>query len=98
MQDSSSRRAAASCQVLGPEQHIQRSRAKGNSSTVMSHLLSRKLCCSLCSHSSVHKTISFQLQSVSGGAWAGSVYDVDRILAVLEAGRKALETAAPDEA
>nr|WP_028552876.1 YjhG/YagF family D-xylonate dehydratase [Paenibacillus sp. UNC451MF] len=30
------------------------------------------------------------LQSVSGGTWAGSVYDVERILAVLEAGKKAL--------
>lgn len=28
------------------------------------------------------------LQSVSGGTWAGSVYDVDRIIAVLEAGKK----------
>jgi putative YjhG/YagF family dehydratase len=34
------------------------------------------------------------LQAASGGAWAGCVYDVDRILAVLEAGRKALETTA----
>ncbi|MBE1445369.1 YjhG/YagF family D-xylonate dehydratase [Paenibacillus sp. OAS669] len=31
------------------------------------------------------------LQSVSGGTWAGSVYDVDRILAVLEAGKRAME-------
>jgi putative YjhG/YagF family dehydratase len=30
------------------------------------------------------------LQSVSGGIWGGSVYDVERILAVLEAGEKAL--------
>jgi xylonate dehydratase len=30
------------------------------------------------------------LQEVSGGAWGGAVYDVDRIVAVLEAGRKAL--------
>jgi putative YjhG/YagF family dehydratase len=30
------------------------------------------------------------LQDVSGGAWAGSVYDVERILRVLEAGRRAL--------
>ncbi len=30
------------------------------------------------------------LQSVSGGTWAGSVYDVDRIIKVLDAGRKAL--------
>ena len=33
------------------------------------------------------------LQSASGGTWAGSVYDVDRILAVLEAGKRALERA-----
>jgi xylonate dehydratase len=31
------------------------------------------------------------LQQASGGAWRGSVYDVDRILHVLEAGRKALQ-------
>lgn len=30
------------------------------------------------------------LQDVSGGTWAGAVYDVDKILEVLEAGRKAL--------
>jgi putative YjhG/YagF family dehydratase len=30
------------------------------------------------------------LQDVSGGAWGGSVYDIDRILAVLEAGKGAL--------
>lgn len=30
------------------------------------------------------------LQQASGGSWAGSVYDVDRILALLEAGRRAL--------
>jgi putative YjhG/YagF family dehydratase len=30
------------------------------------------------------------LQSVSGGTWKGSVYDVDRIIAALEAGKKAL--------
>jgi xylonate dehydratase len=30
------------------------------------------------------------LQEVSGGTWAGSVYDVDRILAVLEAGKTSL--------
>jgi len=30
------------------------------------------------------------LQAASGGTWAGSVYDVDRIIAVLEAGKKAL--------
>ena len=34
------------------------------------------------------------LQEVSGGAWSGCVYDVDRILRVLEAGLKAL--AAPE--
>jgi putative YjhG/YagF family dehydratase len=31
------------------------------------------------------------LQSVSGGAWAGAVYDVDAILRVLEAGKQALD-------
>lgn len=31
------------------------------------------------------------LQAASGGTWAGSVYDVDRIVAMLEAGKKALE-------
>lgn len=31
------------------------------------------------------------LQSVSGGTWRGSVYDVDRIIEVLEAGKKALD-------
>ena len=30
------------------------------------------------------------LQDIGGGAWGGSVYDVDRILKVLSAGRKAL--------
>ena len=30
------------------------------------------------------------LQAVSGGTWGGSVYDVDKIIAVLEAGKKAL--------
>jgi dihydroxyacid dehydratase/phosphogluconate dehydratase len=30
------------------------------------------------------------LQAVSGGTWSGSVYDVDAILEVIEAGRKAL--------
>lgn len=30
------------------------------------------------------------LQAISGGAWAGAVYDVDKILRVLEAGKKAL--------
>lgn len=31
------------------------------------------------------------LQSISGGTWRGCVYDVDRILEVIEAGKKALE-------
>lgn len=31
------------------------------------------------------------LQKVSGGTWKGSVYDVDRIIEVLEAGEKALQ-------
>ncbi len=30
------------------------------------------------------------LQDVSGGPWGGSVFDVDAILEVLQAGRKAL--------
>jgi xylonate dehydratase len=30
------------------------------------------------------------LQDVSGGAWGGAVFDVDRIIEVLDAGRKAL--------
>jgi dihydroxyacid dehydratase/phosphogluconate dehydratase len=30
------------------------------------------------------------LQSVSGGTWRGNVYDVDRIITALEAGKKAL--------
>jgi len=30
------------------------------------------------------------LQEVSGGPWAGCVYDVEKILRVLEAGKKAL--------
>lgn len=30
------------------------------------------------------------LQSVSGGAWKGAVYDVDKIIEVIEAGKKAL--------
>jgi dihydroxyacid dehydratase/phosphogluconate dehydratase len=33
------------------------------------------------------------LQEVSGGTWGGSVFDVDAILAVLAAGRKALDEA-----
>lgn len=32
------------------------------------------------------------LQQASGGAWRGSVYDVERILRVLEAGQKALQS------
>jgi len=35
------------------------------------------------------------LQAVSGGAWAGAVYDVDAILRVLEAGKQALEEKKP---
>lgn len=31
------------------------------------------------------------LQNASGGVWAGAVYDVEKILATLEAGRRALE-------
>lgn len=31
------------------------------------------------------------LQAVSGGTWRGAVYDTDRILAVLEAGKRAME-------
>lgn len=34
------------------------------------------------------------LQNASGGAWRGTVYDVDRIIRLLEAGRKALESGA----
>jgi hypothetical protein len=30
------------------------------------------------------------LQAVSGGAWGGAVYDVERIIATLDAGEKAL--------
>jgi len=30
------------------------------------------------------------LQDASGGTWAGAVYDVDKILRVLEAGQRAL--------
>jgi len=32
------------------------------------------------------------LQAASGGTWGGSVYDVDRIVALLEAGKRALAT------
>ncbi len=31
------------------------------------------------------------LQQASGGTWGGCVYDVDAIIATLEAGRRALE-------
>ena len=31
------------------------------------------------------------LQDVSGGPWGGSVFDVDAVLSVLAAGKKALE-------
>ena len=31
------------------------------------------------------------LQQASGGIWRGCIYDVDRIVEVLEAGRRALE-------
>ncbi|MEZ4831993.1 MAG: hypothetical protein R2873_08320 [Caldilineaceae bacterium] len=31
------------------------------------------------------------LQNASGGTWGGCVYDVDRIVALLEAGKKVLE-------
>ena len=35
------------------------------------------------------------LQEVGGGSWAGCVYDVDRIIAVLDAGRAALQQRKP---
>jgi dihydroxyacid dehydratase/phosphogluconate dehydratase len=35
------------------------------------------------------------LQEVSGGSWGGAVYDVDSILRVIEAGRRALASAEP---
>lgn len=38
------------------------------------------------------------LQQASGGSWAGSVYDVDRIITLLEAGRRALENGGPQNA
>jgi hypothetical protein len=38
------------------------------------------------------------LQDVSGGAWGGSVFDVDAILKVLAAGRQALQPAPADRA
>jgi hypothetical protein len=31
------------------------------------------------------------LQNASGGTWGGCIYDVDRIIELLEAGKKALE-------
>lgn len=37
------------------------------------------------------------LQQVSGGPWGGCVYDVDRIIETLEAGRRALAENAPDQ-
>ncbi|WP_134702614.1 YjhG/YagF family D-xylonate dehydratase [Ammoniphilus sp. YIM 78166] len=37
------------------------------------------------------------LQAVSGGTWKGSVYDVDRIIEVIEAGKKALGKDQADE-
>lgn len=36
------------------------------------------------------------LQAASGGTWRGSVYDADRIIEMLEAGRKAMEAARRD--
>jgi dihydroxyacid dehydratase/phosphogluconate dehydratase len=38
------------------------------------------------------------LQEAGGGAWAGCVYDVDRIIRVLKAGTRALSAAQPAEA
>jgi putative YjhG/YagF family dehydratase len=35
------------------------------------------------------------LQDISGGSWGGSVYDVEAILRVIEAGRRAVSTAPP---
>jgi hypothetical protein len=37
------------------------------------------------------------LQDASGGTWGGAVYDADRILRVLQAGRKALAESTPGE-
>ena len=37
------------------------------------------------------------LQNASGGTWGGCVYDIDRIVEVLEAGSKALATDRPEE-
>jgi xylonate dehydratase len=37
------------------------------------------------------------LQRASGGTWGGCVYDVERIVAVLEAGQRALATDSPSE-
>ena len=36
------------------------------------------------------------LQEVSGGTWRGNVYDVERIISVLEAGKKALRRQVDD--
>ena len=36
------------------------------------------------------------LQEISGGTWAGSVYDVEKILAVVEAGKRALSNRTAD--
>jgi putative YjhG/YagF family dehydratase len=38
-----------------------------------------------------HTRLWAALQDASGGPWKGAVYDVDRIVALLEAGRKALD-------
>lgn len=38
------------------------------------------------------------LQAASGGTWAGCVYDVDRIVELLEAGKRALAAEAPEQA
>jgi hypothetical protein len=35
------------------------------------------------------------LQTASGGVWSGAVYDVEKILATLEAGRRALGRGVP---
>jgi hypothetical protein len=36
------------------------------------------------------------LQDASGGPWAGAVYDADRIVRLLEAGKRALSEDAPE--
>ena len=38
------------------------------------------------------------LQAASGGVWAGSVYDVDKITEVLQAGMEAVSAGQADEA